>query len=537
MPTLYVSKTGDDTSGDGTEPLPYLTLEKAISVSSNDDTILMGDGTYDCDDNATIATRHDIAVSTGLTIDAINEYQVTLVNSNANTSRCVYIQNAATGVTFGKIIIDGTDNKTNTVDSATGVTAMTFNGTYIRNGISNGLITNCKSVTMKNGWHVSGNMAAYAIRLDMQNASTDANIYDGFVTMPAMTSADAGGIRVYPTQTGVTANIYNNTLLMGIGSGTNYSPGVDCEGVTTLAIYNNTITNSGSSGSSVGGISVENDAQDVVCSKLDIYNNTINLGTTSYTTPEAHGIIVGNNSDPTTHANKIDNANIYGNSVVGCNHGILLGWVTGARVTGNTTNTTAIGVVSKEGISCIVEGNTVINPKSQGLYDKGGTGNTFGNNTVIAETATEPTSGMLAQSTNAAVESTGCTFSNNICYATVEIVTWVNAGTTVSTDTFNNNNFYSTVADPTTPFSRNATPYETVALWEAGVATGSDNTAVDPGFNTGYNLSQSSALVGAGTKWWTGANPVGADGEPFSDWDTDLGGIQSTHSPFHPKNL
>jgi hypothetical protein len=68
-----------------------------------------------------------------------------------------------------------------------------------------------------------------------------------------------------------------------------------------------------------------------------------------------------------------------------------------------------------------------------------------------------------------------------------------------------------------------------------------NETTVDSGFtdaaNSDFTLTSSSALVGAGYKWWTGVNPIGADGEPFSDFDTDLGAYQSLHSDYHPSNL
>ena len=49
---------------------------------------------------------------------------------------------------------------------------------------------------------------------------------------------------------------------------------------------------------------------------------------------------------------------------------------------------------------------------------------------------------------------------------------------------------------------------------------------------------EGSILVGAGTRWWgTSASPVGRDGEPFSDIDTDIGAIQTKQGPFHPRNL
>ena len=62
-------------------------------------------------------------------------------------------------------------------------------------------------------------------------------------------------------------------------------------------------------------------------------------------------------------------------------------------------------------------------------------------------------------------------------------------------------------------------------------------SALPPVDLTTYELRPVAGNIGIGTKWWTGVNPVGYNGEPFSDFDTDPGAIQSTHGPFHPVNL
>lgn len=71
-----------------------------------------------------------------------------------------------------------------------------------------------------------------------------------------------------------------------------------------------------------------------------------------------------------------------------------------------------------------------------------------------------------------------------------------------------------------------------------GMFTNTDPITSDPQPNADGSLPEGSALIGAGIRWWNGSpNPVGADGEPFSDIDTDIGGIQSTWGLFHPVNL
>jgi len=46
MATKYVTKTGNDTTGDGTSSLPYLTISKALTVTTDNDTINIGEGTW-----------------------------------------------------------------------------------------------------------------------------------------------------------------------------------------------------------------------------------------------------------------------------------------------------------------------------------------------------------------------------------------------------------------------------------------------------------------------------------------------------------
>jgi len=67
---------------------------------------------------------------------------------------------------------------------------------------------------------------------------------------------------------------------------------------------------------------------------------------------------------------------------------------------------------------------------------------------------------------------------------------------------------------------------------------GSNSLSTDPLVNADGSLQSTSPCVGVGVKWWgTSSRPVGYDGEPFPDWDIDIGGSQSLFSPFHPVNL
>lgn len=535
MPNVYFATDGDDGTGDGSQLNPYLTLEFSVTQSANDDTIIGADGIYDDAGN-----HHAIGTRSGLTIEGENDYGVTL--TSGGVTRVVHVDDLAGGVTFGKIIIDSENNSAScvTTDSTADVSKITLDGTYLDNATNNSITSiTLQSFEAKNGWRVSGNASRYGFQFTTPAGSTAFDIYDGSITLPNLSLSGGAGIFIVPSVTGVSLNVYSNTFDLAISSGVIHIPAVHSEGCTTVAAYNNTITNTGSDGSSLGGIHVPND-DTIACTKCDIYDNIINLGATSYIGPESTAIMVGDNSVPTT-ANNVDNASIYGNIITGCNHAILAGWVTGARAYNNSMNTVNIGYISKAGIDCRMEGGLIIEPKTQGLYDKGGTDCFYGNNTIIAKVAA-PTAGFLYQGpeTDTATNSTGCNMSNNICYSEVEVAKFVGALATTSTDTFNNNNFYSTVALPANPYIRNGTNYASLALWEAAV-TGANNTEVDPLFTSpsadDYSLTLDSPMVATGIKWWSGVNPVGVGGEPFSDIDTDIGGIQSKHGDFHPTNL
>lgn len=82
-------------------------------------------------------------------------------------------------------------------------------------------------------------------------------------------------------------------------------------------------------------------------------------------------------------------------------------------------------------------------------------------------------------------------------------------------------------------------------FWSGGLAphapVEAGSTNADPLFtdesNDNYELSASSPCLGVALKWWSGANPISASGEPYPDFDIDAGGLQSAHGPFHPSNL
>jgi len=135
-------------------------------------------------------------------------------------------------------------------------------------------------------------------------------------------------------------------------------------------------------------------------------------------------------------------------------------------------------------------------------------------------------------STGATIEN--CTFNGNT----------VTSGTAID---INSTTVAQTVTNCITPVSTNFAGTSVITMSYclssdgAGAHTDDNSITGTPTYvdstNDDYRLTAASAGVGAGTRWWTGPEPVGADGEPFSDMNTDVGANQSTHSPNHPVNI
>jgi len=91
MATIYVRKTGDDTTGTGATGAPYLTISKALSVAVAGDVILVGPGTYS--ENATVNNTTLSAGNGYLTIT--NKVPTTIITISTETGeQDVIVKNA-----------------------------------------------------------------------------------------------------------------------------------------------------------------------------------------------------------------------------------------------------------------------------------------------------------------------------------------------------------------------------------------------------------------------------------------------------------
>ncbi len=94
MNNIFVSTTGDDTTGDGSSSAPYATLAKAITEASAGAVINVADGTY--------ALAADLAVSKSLTIRSLTgDYRTSAVNleeSPVGAARSISLTNSNTSL-------------------------------------------------------------------------------------------------------------------------------------------------------------------------------------------------------------------------------------------------------------------------------------------------------------------------------------------------------------------------------------------------------------------------------------------------------
>lgn len=95
----YVTKAGDDTTGDGSLDLPWLTIAKALTVAGNGDTVLVGDGTY-TENSGSGYLNISKNLSTTLTIQAAGGPSGAVVITGTSSTHNMLISATTAKVTF-----------------------------------------------------------------------------------------------------------------------------------------------------------------------------------------------------------------------------------------------------------------------------------------------------------------------------------------------------------------------------------------------------------------------------------------------------
>ena len=529
MADAFVSQTatngyvvGDDANDGLSESTPKLTIESAITAVGIGDTININDGTY------VDATNYLFSSKASVAFMPVNDYAVT-IQGVAGQTRVVHV--AASNNTFGKVIIDANSNISRCITVASTVTGTTFSGTKFTGAtesVSSSILGT--NVTFNNGFIIDlSEFTSHCLEIDV-DAAGFVKVQDGTIITSNSTIGSAAKqiIRVTPSVTGVDLTISGNTFNVtdAAGKGTTMVYGDGCSNYT---VEDNVVSGTGDDRGTFCNLVNHATFTTDSCS---IRRNT--GGLTLAGTPA--GYLIGVGSEATgTGDNSISNIEISNNDLHSADHGYWVGFNTGAKVYGNKSTNTDIGLVSKGDIDSEFYGNLVIECVSSALYSKGSSGTKFSNNVHVISTGFDSISQKAG--VNALVNSANIEYKNNITYATVSPTkcTEVDA---LNTATFTNNIYhYTGGAIPANSFNYQAVNYASLAAWEAAEATASDNQEIDPDLNASYEPYSSSPCIGAGVKWWSGANLVGFNGEPFSDFGIDIGYIQSTHGPFHPVNL
>lgn len=537
MSNIYVSPTGNDTTGDGSELNPFLTFQKAFNDPGtiSGDSIIAQDGEY-IEPSGYIY----IANKTDLEILPVNDYGVT-IKCLPGQDRIIHIEDTATRFKLGKVILDGENLNTGlmTTDNAI-ATEVLIDGAILRN------CTDTAYSSSKTGKLTLNNVTfenmPRAVNLYSTLANAEYIIKDvTFINTIPLTLSKGTPFKITPSAIECTLDLQNVTVDVSIDS----SDTTSRHTLEVSGIHGGTIDNFSSKYDAngaiakVGGVYIAPNA--ILTKNLTVKNCIVGDNNRSR---QNYGIIAG--TETTGTDNTIENLVVRNNKAFNCGHSFMFGFITGARGFANYAENCDLGFLAKGTNSCFWFGGVVVDAGIYATIAKADTSSIFANNTLISKTDSPQSSFMFStfDLLNGVDDSTGTQFINNNVYDFMGThrLTYCLANSDAD---YKNNNFYQPNGAAGNRYNYKGIDYATLALWETGAGVAGsiceNNTEIDPAFkdytNGDYSLLKRSELIADGVKWWTGVNPQGYDGEPFSTIDTDIGAIQSKYGRFHPENL
>jgi hypothetical protein len=407
---------GNDTTGNGSAALPYLTIAKAITVAANTgDTIYVNGTTY---------TVNSVTLSKAVNMQPTVAYGTTIKTTNA--TRNLNISHALGGTnTIGAFILDQyypitPSSAALAVQLNTSAVKYTvvFQGTQMINcyqygvGCTSGAIL--ADVSFSGGCVISNNASVAAYNTGFINAILLNTISSGSLTVTGSVASPGLTITVTPgsSQTAATQTMIALTSTGAAGAVTCSLSGVVINASTTSgagvkaffgAVINNvsgfylgnssiSVTSTNAS-HTIDGINVTTSgavggrgAQNAI-----VEYNTFTLNTAG----GGHVCLLGDEVPDGVKDNLTDGAIIRYNTVVGSDaaatamlHGLMLGNNRNGQVYNNTISKVYIGVITKEGTGHVVHHNATsqIPVGGQHLRSKAATTN-FYLNTCTAATS------------------------------------------------------------------------------------------------------------------------------------------------------
>jgi autotransporter passenger strand-loop-strand repeat protein len=393
--------------GSGSKASPFLTLEQALRVARDGDTIYLNNGAYS-------PASGDYVITAGVDIESVSPGQATIKAS----SSAAPIDIATTGgqtVTFGAVNIDAGSAAQNAIllNSEAKTYSLVLSGTHLFNA------------------------TAYAIGGD--GGQTRANVSTNDVTYSAAASLGmiglgtlaAGAIDIRGGQVEISDQTSGNAsqksgVLDESGSvalidATSADVSVDISGVTAAATLDKADTSVGAYAPVVGSIALYNVAGAVIQdNNLTLAGAAAGADIWVQTDPEnplqASGAVIDHNSvknfaagggmivvgenfaSGTDLSGYADNARIYDNIGLGDAasqakglHGILVGFETGAVVSGNVITSAFVAYGMKDDFgSSLVEDNVDYDSSRYSLYQKGGSGVEWLSNSGYESAGFEP---------------------------------------------------------------------------------------------------------------------------------------------------
>lgn len=389
MTTYYVRKSGNDTTGNGSTGMPWLTIAKAVATISNagGHTVNIGTGTYAEDNGSGLfnISRNFTAACTFQTETGLQDVIITGASSAASNVTLGQFGNPCNNINFLNLTF-GCWTTTNTF------AAKLVHASYLN-------FTTCLFIA-------SGTAICFLFQQTSDTGNSDSISFTSCAASQTGSSA-ATGWQVQGrsddftrltnvTLTNCSANMVGQALLIQ-----------NC--LTGISVVGGSYISSGSYGMQIGADGgFRTAAIDVTCSISGAY--------VSNTGGNGHALIVGGHADSVT----ITNCHIFGSYL----YGIILKECTNCTVQYNVimaTGTSGIAVYYRGSTGNSVKNNIIIKSASgaQAIYENSGnTGNKCQNNIFQHNTVVCAGGAPLFGGWDSSTDNGGSVVDNNRYYAT-----------------------------------------------------------------------------------------------------------------------